>query len=152
MFVMVVVVDTNVFVASLLGSGGTSRSVLRACLTGRLRPLMGAALFAEYEDLLSRSPLFEKCPLDEPSREALLNAFLSVYRWTTVYYGWRPNLPDEADNHLIELAVAGGAEAIITKNKRDFERAELRFAGLRILRPEEMLEVIEHGNPDNSPA
>lgn len=146
---MVVVVDTNVFVAALLGSGGTSRGVgvLRACLTGRLRPLMGAALFAEYEDLLSRASLFERCPLDERSREALLDAFLSVCRWTTVYYGWRPNLPDEADNHLIELAVAGGAEAIITKNKRDFERAELRFPGLRVLRPEEMLEVIETWQP-----
>jgi hypothetical protein len=30
-------------------------------------------------------------------------------RWVTVYCGWRPNLPDEGDNHLIGLALARGA-------------------------------------------
>jgi hypothetical protein len=29
---------------------------------------------------------------------------------------WRPNLRDEGDNHLVELAIAGGAEAIVTYN------------------------------------
>ena len=51
------------------------------------------------------------CQLDREEREALLNAFLSVCTWQTVYYLWRPNLPDEADNHLVELAVAGGCRS-----------------------------------------
>ena len=62
-------------------------------------------------------------------------AFASRCRWVRVYYLWRPNLPDEADNHLIELAVAGGAEVIVTHNQRDFSRTELRFPGLRVLTP-----------------
>jgi len=36
----------------------------------------------------------------------------------TIYYGWRPNLPDEADNHLIELAMAGGIDWMPTSNRR----------------------------------
>lgn len=48
---------------------------------------------------------------------------------------WRPNLPDESDNHLVELAVAGGAGAIVTKNVRDFRRAELHFPNLLIMTP-----------------
>lgn len=60
----------------------------------------------------------------------------------TIYYGWRPNLRDEEDNHLIELAVAGRASAIITKNARDFRSAELHFSGLKILLPEEALKEI----------
>ena len=56
-----------------------------------------------------------------------------------VYYLWRPNLPDEADNHVVELAVAGGAEAVVTHNTRDFERAELHFPGLRVVTPGEMI-------------
>jgi uncharacterized protein len=139
---VVVVLDTNVFVAALLGPTGASRTVLRYCLTGQLQPLMGAALFAEYESLLGRSALFEGCRLGRDHREALLNALLSVCRWTTIYYGWRPNLRDEADNHLIELAVAGNANAIITKNDRDFRSADLHFPGLRILRPEELLKEV----------
>jgi len=100
---------------------------------------MGAALFAEYESLLSREALFRRCLLDSTQREAVLNAFLSVCRWTVIYFSWRPNLRDEADNHLIELAVAGGASAVVTKNVRDFRSAELHFPGLRILQPEELL-------------
>jgi hypothetical protein len=30
-----------------------------------------------------------------------LDAFLSVCHWQKVYYAWRPNLPDEADNHKV---------------------------------------------------
>jgi hypothetical protein len=53
---------------------------------------------------------------------------------------WRPNLPDEADNHLIELAMAGGAAAIITHNVRDIRRGELLLNGLRVHTPAEYLE------------
>lgn len=61
-------------------------------------------------------------------------------RWVTVYYGWRPNLPDEADNHLIELALAGGAAAIVTHNLRDVRGGELRLGSLRVLTPAQCLE------------
>lgn len=135
---MIVVVDTSVFVSALLGPKNASRSILRACLEGSLQPLMDAALFAEYESLMSRTPLFQKCPLNARQRDALFNAFLSVCRWTTIYYGWRPNFRDEGDNHVVELAVAGGAEVIVTKNIRDFQGSELHFPGLQILTPEEL--------------
>lgn len=51
------------------------------------------------------------------------------------YYLWRPNLRDETDNHLVELAVAGGAMAIVTYNVRDLTAGELLFPSLRILTP-----------------
>jgi len=51
----------------------------------------------------------------------------------TEYYGWWPNLAEEKGNHLIELAVAGGARAIVTHNVRDLRRGELRWRGLSIL-------------------
>ena len=57
------------------------------------------------------------------------------------HFLWRPNLPDEADNHLIELAVAGGASAIVSQNIRDFKRSELHFPEIQILTPKECLEV-----------
>jgi predicted nucleic acid-binding protein len=58
------------------------------------------------------------------------------------YYARRPNLPDEADNHLVELAVAGGAEFIVTRNLRHLEDMELRFPQLRIASPEAFLKEI----------
>jgi len=134
-----VVVDTDVFVSALLGPGGASREVLRRCLTGVHRPLMGTALYNEFESVLSRRALFRGCVLSGSEREALLDAFLRVCRWTRIYYLWRPNLPDETDNHVLELAIAGAADALITLNTRDFGSAQLRFPNLRILRPERFI-------------
>jgi len=136
---LLIVVDTNVLVSAFLGPGGASREVLRRCFERRYQPLIGIALFAEYESVLERSELFEHCVLSAPERSRLLDDFLSACRWTRVYYTWRPNLPDEADNHLVELAVAGGAQAIVTKNTRDFAKMELRFPNLRVATPAELV-------------
>ena len=70
------------------------------------------------------------------------NIFLSVCEWTRVYYIRRPNLPDEADNHLIELAVADGTDLIVTRNLRDVRRGELHFPHLRMISPEDFLKEI----------
>lgn len=133
-----VVIDTNVFVAALRSDGGASRAVLRDALQGRIEPLFGNALWLEYEDLLGR-PVWTAATSSEERRQVLA-ALARVGRWVTIYYGWRPNLPDEADNHLIELAMAGGAAAIITHNVRDIRRGELSLTGLRVQTPAEYLE------------
>jgi putative PIN family toxin of toxin-antitoxin system len=130
-----IVLDTNVFVSALLEPRGASRALLRACLLGCYQPLMGTTLFLEHEAVMARETFFATCDSTKGEREALLDAFLSVCHWQRVYYAWRPNLPDEADNRLVELAVAGGATAIVTYNTQDFERAELHFPGLRIVEP-----------------
>ncbi len=79
--------------------------------------------------------------LSNLERDQLFNGFLSCCRWVEVFYAWRPNLPDEADNHLIELAIAGQAEAIVTRNLNDLKRGELKFPALKILTPEQCLEI-----------
>ena len=137
-----IVVDTNVFTAALLSPAGVNRAVLRACLTAKAHPLMGAALFHEYEDLLGRTDLMKKSPLTPTERRQLFEAFLSVCEWARIYFLWRPNLPDEAGNHLVELALAGGADAIVTNNVHDVRRGELAFPLLQILTPAQFLKTI----------
>lgn len=133
------VVDTNVFVSALLSGRGASREVLRRCLQGRYRSCVSLALFAEYRELLGRGKLFAKCPLRPSERDELFRAFMAVSRLTEIYYLWRPNLPDESDNHVLELAVAARADVIVTHNRADFVRSELRFPELRILTPAQLL-------------
>ena len=133
------VIDTKVFVGACLGTGAASRAVA-ACLRGEAQPLMGSALPAEYEDVLGRPALFASCRLSAPERAEWLDFFLAPCEWTRVYFGWRPNLPDEADNHLVELAVAGRASHVVTRKLRDLNRAELVFPGLHCVSPETFLQ------------
>ena len=138
---MRIVVDTNVFVGAVL-SRGPANAIVAACLRGRFIPLMGTTLLNEYEDILGRRTLFARSRLNPQEREELLDIFLAACEWTPVYFGWRPNLRDEGDNHLVELAVAGGARCIVTRNLRDLRRMELRFPGLRVLSPNDLLEEL----------
>lgn len=136
-----VVLDTNVLVAALLRGGGAGRGVLRACLRGQYQPVLGPALLAEYDAVLSRSELFADSLLSIEERGEVFDGLMKCCRWIEVFYAWRPNLPDEADNHLIELAVAAQADAIVTRNLRDVARGELKFPMLRVLTPEQCLEA-----------
>ena len=136
---MNVVIDTSAFISALLASEGASRVILRLCLQKHYRPIMGAALFAEYEEIMGRERLFASCPITPSERMALFEAFMSVCRWTNIYFGWRPNLRDEGDNHLIELALAGGASMIVTHNVKDLASTELKFPQLLILTPAQLL-------------
>ncbi len=136
-----VVIDTDVFVGACLGTGAASQ-VIAACLTGKCQPLMGVALMTEYEDVLNRQALFAKCRLSRVERDELLDIFLATCQWSRVYFGWRPNLPDEADNHLIELAVAGSAHFVVTRNLRHVANMELKFPGLQIVNPAIMMKEL----------
>jgi putative PIN family toxin of toxin-antitoxin system len=136
-----VVIDTNIFLGACLGQGA-AHHVISACLRGECQPVTGAALYTEYEDVLGRSELFATSRLSTGEREELLDIFLATCTWTRIYFAWRPNLPDEADNHLVELAVAAGARYIVTRNLRDVGRMELKFPELRIVGPEDFLEEL----------
>lgn len=135
------VIDTSVVVGAML-TAGTNRGVFRACLTGKVKPLVGTVLFLEYEALVKRPGLFARSPLSARDRMDLLAALASVSEWVEVYYSWRPNLRDEGDNHLIELAVAGAASVIVTNNGRDLRSGELEFPSVRILTPTDMLKEL----------
>ena len=133
---MRIVVDTNVFVAAVSSPDGASREILRRCLLGRYEPLMAQALIAEYESLLARSGPFVGSPTTEDERRALWGALASRCQWVRIYYLWRPNLSDEADNHLVELAIAGGAEKIVTSKfdatATDWKKSGFTFVGSTI--------------------
>jgi predicted nucleic acid-binding protein len=125
----------------LRSGGGASRQVLRKAIQGLYRPLFSNALWLEYKTLLARHKWTNETTAED--REEVLAALAASGEWVKIYYGWRPNLADEGDNHLIELAVAGGAEAIVTHNVRDLRSGELRWPNLKILTPAACLETLK---------
>ncbi|SMC81791.1 putative toxin-antitoxin system toxin component, PIN family [Rhizobium sp. RU36D] len=131
-----IVADTNVVVSACIGRGPASK-VIEACLDGRCKPYLSGPLLMEYRDVFSRDAPFKNARLSLAERWDLLEAFVARCEWGIAHFTWRPNLRDEADNHLIELAIAVNAHILVTSNTRDFAHAELRFPHLKIELPEE---------------
>lgn len=65
--------------------------------------------------------------------------YLSVCRWATSRSFGDPNLPDEADNHLVKLAIEGNADWAITRNTRDVAGGELKFDSFGVVTPDPWL-------------
>lgn len=124
---MNVVIDCNIFISAVLSQDGMAAQVLRHALSERFTPQFGQKLFNEYESVLFRPHIIEQSKLTVQEIDSLFNALISVSQWNEVYYLFRPNLIDEADNHLIELAVASESCYIVTNNIKDFVHPNLHF-------------------------
>lgn len=135
--------DSNVLVAALRRPEGASAEVLDRCLARADQAVMGAALFAEYEELVQRESLWQGVPVTAAEREALLDDFCAAAIWQPVYFRWRPNLPDAADDHVLELAIAGGVEHLVTHSLRDFGQGELKFTSPRVVTPAQHLQAVK---------
>jgi len=130
-----IVLDTSVLASAFTSGRGASREVLRRVLRKEAQALISVSLFTEYEDVLARPQVQRRCSLNSQEQQVLFDAFLACTELVEVYYRWRPNLPDESDNHVLELAVAAGSATILTFNLRDFSRGELRFPDVAIQSP-----------------
>ena len=128
---MRVVFDTNVIFAALYSRQGASHALLNLVGEADLQPCLSVAMLFEYEEVLkSRSELLG---LTHKDIEDVLAYFARVADHIKVFYLWRPCLHDPNDDMILETAVAGKADFIVTHNVRDFTGAE-RF-GVRIVTP-----------------
>ena len=124
---MKVVIDTSVWISALIKKESGARELLRLVFQDKIVPQMSEPLFRECESVMKRKKIQTLTILSKNEQHELLNALLSKCHWNDIYYTWRPNLKDEDDNFLVELAVASGSKAIITYNVKDFTNAELVF-------------------------
>jgi len=136
---MNVVIDTNVWISALISKDGISREVIRWALLDKIAPQISTTLFLEYEDVMKREKIQALCSLTIQEQEELFQAFLSTCKWNEIFYLWRPNLTDEGDDFLIELAVASNSSVIITDNVKDIECGELKF-NIEVLTPKQFIE------------
>ena len=136
---MNVVIDTNVWISALISKDGVSREITRWALLDKIAPQISTTLFLEYEDVMKREKVQTLCSLSIQEQEELFQAFLSTCKWNEIFYLWRPNLTDEGDDFLIELAVASNSLVIITDNVKDIEVGELKF-NIEVLSPKQFIE------------
>ena len=131
--------DTCVIVTALRSRNGASRVVLDWVADRLLVPLLTPALFLQYEDVLKRPEQLRVSRLTLTQVDQILAALASAAEPVTIHYSWRPQLPDPSDELVLEAAVNGRADALVTYNLRHFAKAAARF-GLRLARPVDVLE------------
>lgn len=136
-----VVLDTDVIVTALRSATGGSNAVLREAAHGRLTPLVTPALYLEYEAVLKRPEQRLAHGLGLRDIDRFLAALASACEAVGVSFQWRPQLSDPNDEMVLETAVNGRADALVTHNVRDFAKGAARF-GLRVLRPGELLKEL----------
>lgn len=129
------VIDTNVLYAGLYSASGASFRVLRLIDQGRVTPLLSTTLLFEYEEILRRNHAV--LGLSGRDIEDVLDGLCVRGECRRIHFLWRPQLADPKDDHLLELAVAGGSADIVTHNVRDFREAASLC--VRIIRPADLL-------------
>jgi len=137
-----VVVDTSVVVAGLRTRLGAGNAVLRLVAQRRLVLLATPPLFLEYEDVLKRPEhqLVHGLPPDQV--DGFLAELAALMEPVEVHFQWRPQGRDPNDEMVLEAAINGGADAIVTYNVADFATAAERFRIL-VLRPAELLKKVK---------
>ena len=134
---MKIVIDTNVLVAALRSRRGVSFKLVSFLPSDKFSIAISVPLVFEYEDALKR---LESSAITEQDIGNFVDFLYKIGHHQEIFFLWRPFLPDPSDDHVLEVAVAAGCDAIVTYNKRDFKAIE-RF-GLRVLDPREFLSEI----------
>jgi predicted nucleic acid-binding protein len=132
---MQAVLDTNVVVSALRSRQGASFAIIRN-LGKNWTPLISVTSILEYGAAGKREA--ERLGIAQHVVDAIVRAFCYFGRETDVYFRLRPFLPDAGDEFILELAVAGSADCIVTHNVRHFVGAE-RF-GIAVMTPRELEE------------
>jgi putative PIN family toxin of toxin-antitoxin system len=137
------ILDTNILVAGLRSRIGASRLLLQWLYDGRYQALVSVAMMLEYEAVLTRPENLKAFHLAPRDIEQLLDSMAYLLIPVKTSYFWRPQLRDPADEHVLEAAVNGQADAIVTFNLRHFRVASSLF-GIDVCRPGEALRRLTH--------
>ena len=136
------VLDTSVLVAGLRSRQGASSALLTLVANEEIKPLVTTALFLEYEEVLLRAEQRLATGMREADVADFLAALASASEGVDVHFQWRPQLGDPADEMVLEAAINGRADALVTHNVSDFAEAAARF-GLRVVAPGALLEELK---------
>ena len=129
------VIDTNVLVTALLSADGASRLVLHAVDQKLFTLVLTVPLVLEYEASALR--VCQQHHVDAAVVAPILDFWCAQGQLHKVHFLWRPGAKDPGDDMVIESAVAGQADCIVSYNKRDLTSAA-KF-GIDVLSPKEFL-------------
>lgn len=136
-----IVLDTSVVVAALRTRLGAGNAVLRLLAKRRVVALATPPLFLEYEEVLKRPEHRLAHGLAPEEIDEFLAEFAALIEPVEVHFQWRPQTGDPNDEMVLEAAINGQADALVTYNIADFADAVERF-NISLLRPADLLRKV----------
>ena len=128
------VLDTDVVVAAMRSPIGASAALLLAAADRRVTLAMSVPLVIEYEATCSLAEHRLAAGLNDREVAAFLDGLVALADPIECHFLWRPRLRDPNDEMVLETAVNGGVDAIVTFNLRDFGRVPETF-GIDVIQP-----------------
>jgi putative PIN family toxin of toxin-antitoxin system len=133
-----IVLDTDVVVAAMRSPAGASAAIVGAARRKKATLLLSVPLAIEYEAVCRRPEHRIQAGLSDRLVEIFLNAVIAMAEPVHTHFLWRPQLRDPNDEMVLEVAVNGCADALVTFNVRDYGTAPCQF-GVEVLLPREAI-------------
>lgn len=137
-----IVLDTSVVVAGLRTQLGAGAAVLRLVAEKRVVLLATPPLFLEYEDVLMRPEHRLMHGLLPEAIDEFLAELAALIEPVEVHFKWRPQSRDPNDEMVLEAAINGRADVLVTYNVADFAGIAERFR-IAVLRPVDLLKRVK---------
>jgi len=126
--------DTDVIIAALRSPGGASAALVGAALDHQIVILASVPLFFEYEAKCTSPVHWTAAGLTHDQAHVFVEGLTALIEPVKTHYLWRPTLRDPNDEMVLETAVNGRADAIVTFNIRDYGAVPGRF-DIEVLTP-----------------
>ena len=128
-------------VAAMRSPGGASAAILRAVRRERAVLLLSVPLAMEYEAVCLRPEHQIAAGLSEQEVHIFVDTMIAMAEPLKIHFLWRPQLRDPSDEMVLETAVNGQADLLVTFNARDYGTVPERF-GIQVMTPRRAMERI----------
>ncbi|MDQ5823925.1 MAG: putative toxin-antitoxin system toxin component, PIN family [Chloroflexota bacterium] len=138
---MIAVLDTNVFVSAVLSPRGTPSRIIKLAQDGAFAVAVSEVLLAEYQEVLLSQGFLTRYHLADDEVNDLLSSFAQLATIVQAEETLSVVELDPDDDRVLECAVAGGADYIVSGDKHLLSLGE--YQGIRILSPASFLGLLE---------
>lgn len=137
---MRVVLDTNIVFSAIASPAGPPGQVVARWFAREFTWVSSGELLSELERVLRSKKARRHPRVDADTVEALLKEFREAVQVVTPSLRLTV-LTDDADNRVLEAAIEGAADYIVTGDRALLELAE--YEGVRIVSPREFLALMQ---------
>ncbi len=135
---MRVVFDTSSLITALRSGKGAAAEVLRLILLEKVVILMDHKIASEYRDVALRPEHLAVARRSSESVLALIENLEGLAEPVQIHSKIRPLSSDPNDDMVLDVAMNGHADAVVTQNAKHFTTVARRY-GIAVLSPVDLL-------------